>query len=126
MQLEEHFDRQGSMAVAGLLDAKSPPIREDVSGVLRIGDTRVSMDSLVAAYNEGASAEEIVCRFPSLTLRLAHAAISFYLEHQPTVDSYLREREEKGDRIQAKLEKRFPTAETRTRILARRAKRLAD
>jgi uncharacterized protein (DUF433 family) len=113
------------MALAELLVAKPPPIREDRGGVLRIGQTRVTLDSVVASYRDGASAEEIAAAFPSLALGEVHAAIGFYLENQERVDAYLLEGERESERQRSELHKRFPTAEIRSRILARRAKRVA-
>ena len=45
-----------------------PPVREDAHGVLRIAGTRVTLDSLVELYDQGASAEEIALSFESLAL----------------------------------------------------------
>lgn len=107
------------MAIAELLLAKAPPIREDSGGVLRIGDTRVSLDSVVAAYNSGSGAEEIVCLYPTLSLGEVHAAISFYLLNKDLVDEYIREGDTVGDRFQQEIEAHFPIAEVRARIMAR-------
>ena len=114
------------MSVAELLVPQAPPIREDLGGILRIGDTRVSLDSVVWAYNEGLSAEEIACRFPTISLDQAYGAISFYLGNKKQVDEYIRMREGEGDRVQAEMQRRFPIAEVRERILARHTKRLAQ
>ena len=108
------------MAIAELLIAKAPPIREDLGGVLRIGETRVSLDSVVAAYNSGSSAEEIVCQFPSLSLGEVHAAISFYLLNKDLVDDYVREGDAVGDRFQQEVESNLRISEVRERVLARR------
>jgi uncharacterized protein (DUF433 family) len=113
------------LSLAELLTAKPPPIREDTDGALRIGKTRVSLDSVLSHYNSGASAEEIVSAFPSVTLEEVHAAVSFYLGNQAEVDAYIADGEKQGDRIQTGIERRFPIAEIRNRILTRREKRLS-
>lgn len=44
-----------------------PPLRTDADGVVRIGGTRVPLETVVSAFDRGA-AEEIVLRFPTLQL----------------------------------------------------------
>ena len=55
-------------------------------GSYRIGGTRVSLDSIVYAYQRGASPESIQRSFPSLTLEQVHGALAFYLSHKLEVD----------------------------------------
>ena len=62
-------------------------------GVYRIGESRVSLDSLVYLFREGMSAESMVESYPSLSLEQVHGALAFYLSHQPEVDAYLAEGE---------------------------------
>jgi hypothetical protein len=40
------------------------PLTADAHGVLRIGHTRVTLDTVLAAFAEGATAEEIVQQYP--------------------------------------------------------------
>lgn len=60
-----------------------------VEGAYRVGDTRVSLDSLVYLYREGMSAESMVDCYPALSLEQVHGALAFYLADQRTVDAYL-------------------------------------
>ena len=62
-----------------------------VDGVWRVGDTRVSLDSLAYLFREGMSAESMVESYPALTLEQVHGALAFYLGHQGEVDEYLAE-----------------------------------
>src|SRR5579872_3467919 len=62
-----------------------------VDGVYRIGDTRVSLDSLVYVFREGLSAESMVESYPILTLEQVHGALAFYLCNQEKIDTYLAE-----------------------------------
>jgi uncharacterized protein (DUF433 family) len=62
-------------------------------GVYRIGESRVSLDSLVYLFREGVSAEGMVESYPSLSLEEVHGALAFYLAHQQEVDAYLAEGE---------------------------------
>src|ERR1700740_2647624 len=62
-----------------------------VEGAYRIGDTRVSLDSLVYLFREGMSAESMVESYPALTLEQVHGALAFYLANQKEIDAYLIE-----------------------------------
>jgi uncharacterized protein (DUF433 family) len=62
-----------------------------VEGAYRIGDTRVSLDSLVYLFREGMSAESMVESYPALTLEQVHGALAFYLGNQKKIDAYLAE-----------------------------------
>jgi uncharacterized protein (DUF433 family) len=64
---------------------------KNVEGVYRIGESRVSLDSLVYLFREGMSAESMVESYPSLSLEQVHGALAFYLSHQREVDTYLAE-----------------------------------
>ena len=63
--------------------------------VYRVGDTRVSLDSLVYLFREGMSAESMVESYPALTLEAVHGALAFYLANENEIDAYLTE----GERI---------------------------
>ena len=56
-----------------------------------VGDTRVSLDSVVFAFLRGESPEGIVESFPSLGLEQIFGALAFYLANREVVDRYLRE-----------------------------------
>jgi uncharacterized protein (DUF433 family) len=69
-------------------------VRQDEHGVLRVGDTRVMLDSIVAAFHEGHSAETIVQQYPAISLEEAYGAIAHYLANQVEIDQYLRRQDE--------------------------------
>lgn len=60
-------------------------------GVYCVGDTRVSLDSLVYLFREGMSAESMVESYPALTLEAVHGALAFYLANEAEIDAYLAE-----------------------------------
>ena len=64
---------------------------EQREGVYRVGDTRVSLDSIVYAFLEGHTAESIQQSFPTLTLEQVYGAITYYLAHRESIDAYLQE-----------------------------------
>ena len=69
-------------------------VRQDEQGVLRVGDTRVMLDSVVAAFHQGHSAETIAQQYPALSLEEVYGAIAYYLANQDDVDQYLRRQDE--------------------------------
>ena len=64
---------------------------EKREGVYYVAGSRVSLDSLVYVFQNGASPESIREGFDSLTLEEVYGAIAFYLANQAEVDSYLAE-----------------------------------
>jgi uncharacterized protein (DUF433 family) len=69
-------------------------VRQDEDGVLRMGDTRVMLDSVIASFHLGHSAETIAQQYPALTLEEVYGAITYYLANQVDVDQYLRKQDE--------------------------------
>jgi uncharacterized protein (DUF433 family) len=68
------------------------PLRLDEEGAVRVGNTRVTLDTVFTAFQNGASAEEIVFRYPSLQLPDVYRALAYCLEHVAEVESYMRRR----------------------------------
>jgi uncharacterized protein (DUF433 family) len=99
--------------------SEPPPLRADDDGVMRVGNTRVTLDSLVGAYNAGLSPEEIVLEFDSLRLEEVYLVLGYYLRHEAEIDSYLKARLRRGEERQADAEARLPWAEVRARLMAR-------
>ncbi len=80
------------------------PLRSDAGGVLRVGNTRVGLDLVIAAFRDGAGAEEIVQQWPTLDLADVCAVISFYLYNQADVDAYLAAHQRAAEEIRASIE----------------------
>lgn len=59
--------------------------------------TRISLDSVVYAFQKGFSPESIVQSFPLLTLEQVYGAIAFYLANRADIDVYLAAEEEAVD-----------------------------
>jgi uncharacterized protein (DUF433 family) len=74
---------------------------EQRDGGYWIKGTRISLDSIVYAFNRGAAPESIKRSFPLLTLEQIYGAITYYLSHEQEIDSYL-EQSEKEFEAQAK------------------------
>jgi uncharacterized protein (DUF433 family) len=104
-----------------ILDAVTEviPVQTDASGVRRIGKTRVTLDTVVAVFKGGATAEEIVQRYPSLELGDVYSVIGYYLHQQVEVESYLHQRSLLAATIRQQNETRFNPNGVRARLLAR-------
>lgn len=96
------------------------PIQIDADGVIRVGGTRVTLDTVIAAFDAGATAEEIIQQYPSLTLADVYSVIAYYLRHQSEVRAYLAERQKEAAQVREENERRFDPAGVRDRLLARR------
>jgi uncharacterized protein (DUF433 family) len=93
----------------------------DADGVVRVGGTRVMLDTVVAAFNEGATAEEIVYQYPSLQLADVYAVIGYYLRRPSEIEAYLRQRQQQAHKTRQQNESRFDPHGLRDRLMARRA-----
>ena len=96
------------------------PLTVDTDGVLRVGNTRVTLDTVLAAFAEGATAEEIVQQYPSLHLADVYSVIGYYLRHTAEVDVYLQQRHRQREIVRQQNEARFDPHGVRARLLARR------
>jgi uncharacterized protein (DUF433 family) len=97
------------------------PLRTDAEGVVRIGNTRITLDTVVGAFRDGATAEEIVQQYPSLDLADVYSVIGYYLRRTSEVDAYLQKGKKEADASRAQNESRFDPSGVRARLLARRS-----
>ena len=120
-RLYQAFKLKQLRAEAGATMGGEPvPLEADAAGVLRIGGTRVTLDTVVAAFEKGATAEEIVQRYPVLRLSDVYAVIGYYLRHQPEIQSYLTRRQQEAAVVRQENQRRFDPQGIRDRLLARR------
>jgi uncharacterized protein (DUF433 family) len=64
------------------------PIEADAHGVVRVGGTRITLDTVIAAFSNGATTEEIVQQYPTLQLADVYHVIGYYLRRQSEVEEY--------------------------------------
>jgi uncharacterized protein (DUF433 family) len=88
---------------------QAPSLGKDGGDTIRIGATRVTLDSVVAAFRQGATPEEIMLRFDVLPLAQVYEAISYYLNHREETDAYLEKQREKGEAMRQEAERRGMT-----------------
>ena len=97
------------------------PLAIDATGVIRVGGTRVTLDTIILAFLEGNLAEEIQEQYPSLQLADIYSVLGYYLRHRSEVDSYLRSRSDLAVTVQQRIEATDSPVGLRDRLLARRS-----
>jgi uncharacterized protein (DUF433 family) len=96
------------------------PIHTDADGVVRVAGTRVTLDTIVGAFDAGATAEEIAQQYSSVPLADVYSVITYYLRHKSEVCAYLTRRGEQAEGVREEAEQRFPSVGLRERLQARR------
>lgn len=99
---------------------EAPPLATDPDGVVRVAGTRIPLDTVIAAFVAGATAEEISQQFPSLVLADVYQVIAYYLRRPSEVEEYLGRRRTQIQAVRASNERRFDAAGIRARLVARR------
>ena len=103
-----------------VLKAEAPPLRRDTSGGLRIGNSRVLLELVIHAFEDGATPETIAQRYPTATFADIYSVLAYYLHHQEEISAYLAEREQKAEEVHKRIEgEQQDWAELRKRLLAR-------
>jgi uncharacterized protein (DUF433 family) len=97
------------------------PLAADRDGVIRIGRTRVTLDTIVAASNRGATPEEIVRQYPALDLGDIYSAIAHYLHARDEVGNYLEGRRKSAAAVRRESLNRCPADGIRGQLAARRS-----
>jgi uncharacterized protein (DUF433 family) len=106
-----------------VIAAEPVPLKTNADGVVLVGETRVTLDTVIAIFQNGVTAEEIVYRYPSLKLADVYATISFYLNHQQEVELYLGQRQQQAHEVRKINEARFDSQGLRDRLLARQVEK---
>ena len=97
------------------------PLQIDEDGVARVGGTRVTLDTIVAGFADGATAEEIVQQYPSVALADVYAVLGYYLRHRPEVEAYLQWRAQQALAVRQENEQRTDPLGVRERLLAQQS-----
>ena len=96
------------------------PIRADEESVLRVGETRVTLDTVVSAHRLGEAAEGIAEQYPSLRLSDVYTVLDYYRANREAVDGYIAQREDEARQLRKTIEHDFDPTGLRARLLARR------
>jgi|SRR5580700_8895725 uncharacterized protein (DUF433 family) len=111
----------GDSSMAFSAQAESPPLREEADGALRIGNSRVLLELVIRAFQDGTTPESIVQRYSTLSLPDVYTVIAYYLRHRSEIENYLARREQRADEVRQRIQNRqSDLSEIRARLLARR------
>jgi uncharacterized protein (DUF433 family) len=89
-------------------------------GVMRVRGTRVTLETVLSAFADGATAEEIAQRYPSISLADAYQVIGYCLRHASELEPYLERRRQDIREIRRSNESIWPPMGIRDRLVARR------
>ena len=104
-----------------ILKSEKPPLREDKTGAIRVGKSRVLLEMVVHAFQDGASPETIIDDYPTLTLSDVYGAIAYYLKNKDAVEEYLAKREELAESVKQRIASIQPDlSQIRSRLLSQR------
>lgn len=103
-----------------VLHTEAPPLRRDASGTLRVDRSRVLLELVIRAFQDGATPEAIAQRYPSATLADIYAVVAYYLRHRADIEAYLADREQRAQEVRQRIEShQGDLTDLRTRLLAR-------
>src|SRR5229473_2429487 len=106
--------------MAAVLTTEPIPFAAGPDGVMRVRGTRVTLDTVVAAFAEGATAEEIAQQYPTASLADVYQVIGYYLRHLAELEPYLARRHREIGETRRSNESNWPPDGIRDRLLARR------
>ncbi|MGA1133139.1 MAG: DUF433 domain-containing protein [Prochlorotrichaceae cyanobacterium] len=86
-----------------VLEREALPLLQDETGAVRVGNSRVLLETVIRAFQDGASPESIVNRYSTLSLSDVYNTIGYYLRHQDAVEAYLSQREQLAESVQQRL-----------------------
>lgn len=92
-------------------------ISTDEHQVMRVGSTRVMLDSVVAAFQQGHSPEAIRAAYPSLSLEEVYGAIAYCLAHPDEISAYMERQEKVWEQGRARSEPERPPVVDRLRAI---------
>jgi uncharacterized protein (DUF433 family) len=113
--------RTGAKSMSLVLEREAPPLQEDKTGAIRVGNSRVLLEIVIRAFQDGASPESIVHRYSTLSLSDVYNTIGYYLRHQEVVETYLNQREQLAESLQQRLsDVQLDLSLIRSRLLSQR------
>jgi uncharacterized protein (DUF433 family) len=89
------------------------------AGGIRVGSSRVTLDSILASYHNGSTPEEIAIQFSVLRLEDIYSTIAYYLNHRQEIDNYLEQRDQQAQQLRQQLTQKHNLVDLRQRLLAR-------
>ncbi len=97
------------------------PLRTDSSGVIRVSNTRVTLETIVEEYKRGETPESIAENFSAVSLGHVYAVIAFYLSNTDDVETYLTARANEAAHVRHVITSTMHYQQWRNRLLERKA-----
>jgi len=91
-------------SIETLLEPEAPPLRKDSSGPLRVGRSRVLVELVLRAFQDGATPEAIAQRYPTASLADIYSVLAHYLRHREAMEAYLADRERRAQEVRRNIE----------------------
>jgi uncharacterized protein (DUF433 family) len=99
------------------------PMVTGADGAIRVSGTRVTLDSILLAFDDGATAEEIAEQYAAVPLADIYCLIGYCLRHAGEMEEYLGRRRRESLEVRQQNEARWRPDGVRERLLARRPNR---
>ena len=113
------------MALA--LHADPLPLHLDSSETVRVGNSRVTLETLIERFHCGDTPEMLAESFTTVSLADIYSVIGYYLRHRAEIDAYLSQQARQAEDLRARHPEVFAdTQAVRDRLQARLAKGSAD
>ena len=103
-------------------DPINVPLWKDEHGKIRVRGTRLLLELVIHAFQQGETPEGIVDSYPTLNLADLYAIIAYYLNNRAEVDAYVREADQAAEQVQKEIEASY-TPETHALLNRLRALR---
>src|SRR5579859_1736153 len=84
------------------------PLREDPPGVLRVGKSRVLLELVIHAFQQGETPENIAHSYDTVDLSDVYAVVSYYLANPGPIEEYLRECDARAQAVRQKIDAAQP------------------
>lgn len=100
------------MSIEQLLQQAAPPelpVHVEVNGAARIGDTRVTLEVILTAFEQGETPEQIVHAYPSLQLGDVCTLYAYYCRNKALFCQYLEQSRAQEQAIRQKIEAKYST-----------------
>lgn len=107
------------------LGSERIPLLRDADGTIRIGNTRVTLESVAYAFEEGDSAESIQEAFPNLSLSDIYLVLGYCLKYPKQLADYLSQQNQFNENARKQDESRFQAENVKARLFRRSSRRPA-
>lgn len=111
------------MSIEQVLQQAAPPelpVRVEANGAVRISDTRITLEVILTAFEQGETPEQIVHAYPSLQLSDVCTLYAYYCKNKALFCQYLEQSRAQEQAIRQKIETEYPTTAIRQRIKSKR------